>query len=243
MAQYPKGFRCFSEAFWRLCGRLHDSRACFEAPDRGRGPLVDGDAPDSLGTLAADHGSLLHFAIAHVVQGSPDKVADFERLIAALGIEASACSYMGDDLPDLALMRRCGLAVAVANAVDALKESAHYVTRAAGGRGATLPAPAVVRSRHSNVSSTSPSGPATVDAAADVVILGGGVTGLAAGSVLRDRAIVLERDARPGGLVRTEPIDGYWFDTVLHLLHLSDAGVERRVRALMSGTLAPCAPR
>jgi protoporphyrinogen oxidase len=92
------------------------------------------------------------------------------------------------------------------------------------------------------VASTSPSGPATVDAAADVVILGGGVTGLAAGSVLRDRAIVLEREARPGGLVRTEPIDGYWFDTVLHLLHLADGEVERRVRALMGATLVPCAP-
>jgi 3-deoxy-D-manno-octulosonate 8-phosphate phosphatase (KDO 8-P phosphatase) len=43
---------------------------------------------------------------------------------------------MGDDLPDLALMRRCGLAVAVANGVDAVKQAAHYVTRAAGGRGA-----------------------------------------------------------------------------------------------------------
>ena len=75
-------------------------------------------------------------SIAHVVQGSPDKVADFERLISGLGIEASACSYVGDDLPDLALMRRCGLAVAVANAVDAVKEAAHYVTRAPGGRGA-----------------------------------------------------------------------------------------------------------
>lgn len=75
-------------------------------------------------------------SIAHVVQGSPDKVADFERLIARLGIEPSACSYVGDDLPDLALMRLCGLAVAVANAVDAVKAASHYVTRASGGRGA-----------------------------------------------------------------------------------------------------------
>jgi 3-deoxy-D-manno-octulosonate 8-phosphate phosphatase (KDO 8-P phosphatase) len=43
---------------------------------------------------------------------------------------------VGDDLPDLAVMRRCGLAVAVANAVDAVKAAAHYVTRAPGGRGA-----------------------------------------------------------------------------------------------------------
>jgi 3-deoxy-D-manno-octulosonate 8-phosphate phosphatase (KDO 8-P phosphatase) len=75
-------------------------------------------------------------AIEHVVQGSPDKVADFERLRAQLSVEAEACSFMGDDLPDLALMQRCGFAVAVANAVEAVKRSAHLVTSASGGRGA-----------------------------------------------------------------------------------------------------------
>ena len=75
-------------------------------------------------------------AIAHVVQGAADKVAAFEQLAGGLGIAAAACAFVGDDLPDLAVMRRCGFAVAVANAVDAVKESAHYVTRASGGRGA-----------------------------------------------------------------------------------------------------------
>jgi 3-deoxy-D-manno-octulosonate 8-phosphate phosphatase (KDO 8-P phosphatase) len=74
--------------------------------------------------------------IAHVVQGSPDKVADFERLRASLGFEAAACAFVGDDLPDLAVMRRCGFAVAVANACEPVKSAAHYVTRAQGGRGA-----------------------------------------------------------------------------------------------------------
>ena len=75
-------------------------------------------------------------AIRHVVQGCADKVAAFEALRGQLGVEAAACSFMGDDLPDLGVMQRCGLAVAVANAVDAVKEAAHYVTRAHGGRGA-----------------------------------------------------------------------------------------------------------
>jgi len=75
-------------------------------------------------------------SIEHVVQGSPDKVADFERLRTRLSLEAQACSFMGDDLPDLAVMQRCGLAVAVANAVDAVKGAAHLVTKASGGRGA-----------------------------------------------------------------------------------------------------------
>ena len=75
-------------------------------------------------------------AVAHVVQGSADKVASFHALRAAVGVEPAQCSFMGDDLPDLDVMRLCGLAVAAANAVDAVKEAAHYVTRATGGRGA-----------------------------------------------------------------------------------------------------------
>ncbi|HYC35707.1 MAG TPA: HAD-IIIA family hydrolase [Usitatibacter sp.] len=75
-------------------------------------------------------------SVAHVVQGSADKVAAFATLRAQLGVEAQACSFMGDDLPDLPVMQLCGLAIAVANAVDAVKAAAHYVTRAHGGRGA-----------------------------------------------------------------------------------------------------------
>lgn len=75
-------------------------------------------------------------AIAHVVQGAADKVAAFERLCVEAGVEAGACAFVGDDLPDLEVMKRCGLAVAVAGAVEAVKAAAHYVTKASGGRGA-----------------------------------------------------------------------------------------------------------
>jgi 3-deoxy-D-manno-octulosonate 8-phosphate phosphatase (KDO 8-P phosphatase) len=75
-------------------------------------------------------------AIRHVVQGASDKLAAFDRLLAQAGCTPEACSFMGDDLPDLPVLRRCGFAVAVANAVDAVKEAAHYVTSASGGRGA-----------------------------------------------------------------------------------------------------------
>ena len=77
---------------------------------------------------------------------------------------------------------------------------------------------------------------------ADVLILGSGLTGLAAAWVLADLATVVERDSRPGGLVRTERFGDYWFDRVLHLLYFQDPDTERRVRALMGDTLAPCAP-
>jgi 3-deoxy-D-manno-octulosonate 8-phosphate phosphatase (KDO 8-P phosphatase) len=75
-------------------------------------------------------------AIGHVVQGALDKVAEFERLRAGLGLEAQSCAFVGDDLPDLAVMARCGFAVAVANAAESVKAAAHYVTRAPGGHGA-----------------------------------------------------------------------------------------------------------
>ena len=92
--------------------------------------IISGRSSEAVERRAAE------LAIAHVLQGCADKVASFEALRAQLGVEAVACSFMGDDLPDLAVMRRCGLAVAVANAVEPVKQAAHYVTRASGGRGA-----------------------------------------------------------------------------------------------------------
>jgi 3-deoxy-D-manno-octulosonate 8-phosphate phosphatase (KDO 8-P phosphatase) len=74
--------------------------------------------------------------IGDVIQGAGDKVKAFEGLLRKHGLEAAECAYMGDDLPDLAVMKRCGLAVAPANAAAAVKREAHLVTRAAGGRGA-----------------------------------------------------------------------------------------------------------
>ena len=76
-------------------------------------------------------------AIAHVIQGTgDDKVPAFERLLKKVGLSADACSFMGDDIQDLAVMKRCGLAVAPSNGVEAVRSSAHYVTKAHGGRGA-----------------------------------------------------------------------------------------------------------
>jgi 3-deoxy-D-manno-octulosonate 8-phosphate phosphatase (KDO 8-P phosphatase) len=75
-------------------------------------------------------------SIRHVVQGAGDKLGAFERLLADAGFRAEACAFVGDDLPDLPVLRRCGFAVAVANAVDEVKSASHYVTKASGGRGA-----------------------------------------------------------------------------------------------------------
>ena len=92
--------------------------------------IISGRSSEAVARRAAE------LSIAHVVQGSSDKVAAFEALIAMLDLTEEQCAFVGDDLPDLPVMRRCGLAVAVANAAEPVKSAAHYVTRASGGRGA-----------------------------------------------------------------------------------------------------------
>ncbi|HET8940879.1 MAG TPA: 3-deoxy-manno-octulosonate-8-phosphatase KdsC [Rudaea sp.] len=74
--------------------------------------------------------------IAHVYQGQEDKLGCFEHLIHALKLEPDQCSYCGDDLPDLAVMKRVGLSIAVANAHPWIHEHAHWRTRQVGGDGA-----------------------------------------------------------------------------------------------------------
>jgi 3-deoxy-D-manno-octulosonate 8-phosphate phosphatase (KDO 8-P phosphatase) len=74
--------------------------------------------------------------IDHVHQGCRDKLPVFVDLIAELGLDAAQAAYMGDDLMDLPVMRRVGLAVAVADAHPAVREHADWCTPSAGGRGA-----------------------------------------------------------------------------------------------------------
>jgi len=81
----------------------------------------------------------------------------------------------------------------------------------------------------------------------DYLILGAGLAGLAAADALGDRApaadvVVLEREETPGGLVRAECFDGYWFDHVLHLLYFADPKTETRICQLLGDDLAPCPP-
>ena len=66
----------------------------------------------------------------------PIKMPAYEEIVRTAGVADSAVAYIGDDLPDLPVMRRAGLAVAVGNAVPEVKEAAHYTTRALAGHGA-----------------------------------------------------------------------------------------------------------
>ena len=77
----------------------------------------------------------------------------------------------------------------------------------------------------------------------EIIIVGAGVAGLAAATVCGTSAIVLEKDSTPGGLVRTENIEGYWFDRVLHLLHIQDTSLDKILTQIPSLFLSPQPPR
>jgi 3-deoxy-D-manno-octulosonate 8-phosphate phosphatase (KDO 8-P phosphatase) len=66
----------------------------------------------------------------------PVKMPAYEDILRRAGVSDSAVAYIGDDLPDIPLMRRAGLAIAVGDAVPGAKDAAHYTTRALAGRGA-----------------------------------------------------------------------------------------------------------
>jgi 3-deoxy-D-manno-octulosonate 8-phosphate phosphatase (KDO 8-P phosphatase) len=71
-----------------------------------------------------------------VYQGQATKTAAFEEILAKSGVREEEVCYVADDLPDLPVLRRVGLAVAVANASAEVKKAAHYVTKHNGGGGA-----------------------------------------------------------------------------------------------------------
>jgi 3-deoxy-D-manno-octulosonate 8-phosphate phosphatase (KDO 8-P phosphatase) len=71
-----------------------------------------------------------------VYQKQPQKIPAYEEILKRAGVSESAVCYVGDDLPDLPVMRRVGLAVAVGDAVFEVKRAAHFVTKQRGGEGA-----------------------------------------------------------------------------------------------------------
>ena len=74
--------------------------------------------------------------IDYIYLDSRDKQLDFEALLAELELTPDQAAVMGDDLPDLGLMRQARLALCVADAVDDVIDTAHWVSRFNGGQGA-----------------------------------------------------------------------------------------------------------
>jgi len=74
--------------------------------------------------------------IDYVYMKIPVKMPAYEEILRKAGVADAEVAFVGDDLPDIPLMRRAGLAVAVGDAVADVKEIAHYTTRAHAGHGA-----------------------------------------------------------------------------------------------------------
>src|SRR5574340_447640 len=78
----------------------------------------------------------VNLGITHLYQGAEDKLNAFAELLKATGLDPTECAYMGDDVVDLPVLRRCGLAICVPAAAALVKQHANYVTELPGGRGA-----------------------------------------------------------------------------------------------------------
>ena len=74
--------------------------------------------------------------IGLVVQGGPDKRGGFAKIVADQGVDPSEVGYMGDDLLDIPVLKRVGLAAAPADAVPEVRERVHWISAHGGGRGA-----------------------------------------------------------------------------------------------------------
>lgn len=74
--------------------------------------------------------------VAHAHYGTEEKLVAAQASLAALGLDWTQAAGMGDDWPDLPVLRRCALACAPANAHIEVKAIAHHVTQTAGGHGA-----------------------------------------------------------------------------------------------------------
>jgi len=78
----------------------------------------------------------LGMSLEFVRQGCRNKIKEFEDVLAQAQLQAQEVAFIGDDVTDLPIMRRVGLAVAVADAVEETKQAAHYITERKGGHGA-----------------------------------------------------------------------------------------------------------
>ena len=102
--------------FWHLAGK--------------RSAILSGRSSAAVEIRAAELG------ISTVLQGRSEKLPAFETILRELGLTADRVCAVGDDLPDLPVLRGAGVGVAVADACPELRNAADFVTAAPGGRGA-----------------------------------------------------------------------------------------------------------
>jgi 3-deoxy-D-manno-octulosonate 8-phosphate phosphatase (KDO 8-P phosphatase) len=77
-----------------------------------------------------------HLGISHLYQGVHDKFASMQKMLAQLELPLDVAAFMGDDVIDLPVMLRVGLAISVPSAPQTVRDRAHYITERDGGHGA-----------------------------------------------------------------------------------------------------------
>lgn len=113
---------------------------CFNTQD-GLGLRLLQDSGVAVGIITARTSPMVErrareLGIAHLFQGHADKLAAYESILKQTGLRPPQTAYMGDDLMDLPILNRVGLAAAPANAVVEVLQRVHYTTERSGGFGA-----------------------------------------------------------------------------------------------------------
>jgi 3-deoxy-D-manno-octulosonate 8-phosphate phosphatase (KDO 8-P phosphatase) len=92
--------------------------------------LITGRSSEAVNVRAKELG------IDEVFQGAREKIIVYDALLSKYGLRDEQVAYIGDDVVDLAVLKRAGLAVAVADCDPSVKPHVDLVSRTAGGRGA-----------------------------------------------------------------------------------------------------------
>jgi len=92
--------------------------------------IISGGFEDSV------HKRLTFLGLKDIFLGIKDKIEVFNRLLVEKGIDTSQILYMGDDIPDMKVLKLVGLPTCPNDAVDDIKEVCKYVSSYNGGRGA-----------------------------------------------------------------------------------------------------------
>lgn len=117
-----------------------DETKAFDVRD-GHGIVMLQRAGIKVGIISGRRSSVVQarvkeLGIAHLHEMAWTKLEPYAEILAEEGLQDEAVCYVGDDVVDIPLLRRVGLAIAVADAVEEVQDFAHYTTRRDGGRGA-----------------------------------------------------------------------------------------------------------
>ncbi len=130
-------------------GVLTDGRIGYEGPQEikffhvrdGHGLKLAMRAGIKVGILSgrsseANRVRVRELGLDFLYEGKKDKKAAFDELLREQGLKAEECLYIGDDVVDIPVLRRAGVAVTVGDAPEMMDEHCHFRTKAAGGCGA-----------------------------------------------------------------------------------------------------------